>query len=67
MIVYSAKNCPQCVFLKQRLKEKGLTYTEEQDVEIMRKEGVTALPAVKLDDGRLLRFAEALKYMNEVQ
>lgn len=50
--------------LKKKLEQKGLTFTECQDVDTMHRLGIESLPAVDVD-GTMLTFTEALKFVNE--
>lgn len=62
MTVYSGDNCPQCTLLKKMLTEKGYKYDVVTDEEELAKLNIQSIPQLKLDDGRMLSFREALAW-----
>lgn len=64
--LYSTPNCPQCKFLKSKLDERGVEYSQCYDEEEMKELDISSVPVLKLEDGTLLTFANALKYVNGV-
>ena len=64
MTVYSTEHCPQCQFLKQKMTEKHLLFDVCTDENILTEKGIVSVPVLGLDDGTLLRFADALKYVD---
>ena len=61
--IYST-GCPRCNVLKAKMEQKGLEYTECQDVEKMRSIGLQSVPVLDAD-GELLTFEQAIKFINE--
>jgi len=47
-----------------KLEQKGIEYTECQDMEKMKELGIVSLPVVDFD-GNLLTFEKAVKFVNE--
>ena len=65
MRLYST-GCPRCLVLEKKLlKADIVTYILTTDVEVMKKKGITSVPALELDDGRILSFKEAVDWINE--
>ena len=62
-ILYST-GCPKCKVLKAKLEQKGLAYTECNDVNTMEKLGIESLPVLEVE-GKLLTFMEAVKFVDE--
>lgn len=62
--IYSKVGCPRCKVLKMKLEQKGIEYTECQDMEKMKELGIVSLPVVDFD-GNLLTFEKAVKFVNE--
>lgn len=63
-IVMYSTNCPKCAVLEGRLKEKGVNFTVNYDVDEMLKLGMASAPALKVGD-ELLGFVDAIKWANE--
>lgn len=66
IILYSQPGCGQCRAIHILANKKGLTYTEVQDIEEMRKVGVEHTPAMKIND-ELLYGPAIIKYINGVK
>lgn len=60
IILYST-HCPKCNILEKKLKEKGISYTEVNDVDEMLGKGFTEVPMLAVND-RIMRFNEAVKW-----
>lgn len=65
IILYST-HCPKCKVIETKLKKAELNYTEVDDVDEMIKLGFKMAPVLKVDD-RILDFAAANKFLNEVR
>lgn len=52
IILYKSDTCPQCKVIKMKLDQKGLTYTEEKDTEVMASRGVRSIPQLEVDGVR---------------
>ena len=67
MTLYST-NCPKCKVLIAKLKLKGLEYKLVDDVNEVTKfgseHGANFAPILELDDGRILDFTEAVRYLS---
>ena len=65
LVLYST-GCPQCNILKNKLKDKNLSFEINEDVEEMKKMGFKSSPMLKVDD-KIMNFKEAFKWVNGVQ
>lgn len=63
MTVYSMPDCPQCKFLMDRMAENHMTYEYNMNAEEMTKLGISSVPVLRTDDGKMLGFREALAYV----
>lgn len=61
IILYST-HCPKCTILEKKLKDKGVTYDEVNDVDYMVKLGFTEVPMLVVND-RIMGFNEAVKWI----
>lgn len=63
-IVLYSTNCPQCRVLKALLERHAITYSECNDVALMREKGFDAVPVLEVD-GKYLNASEAQKFVCE--
>lgn len=63
IILYST-NCPKCKILEKKLTEKNIKFTKNNNVIDMTELGIDQVPVLSID-GKLLRFVEANKWINE--
>lgn len=64
MLTLYSTGCPKCKVLKMKLEQKGLEYTECNDVEKMQELGISTVPMLQVDDGQIMTFTEAAAYIN---
>ena len=64
LILYST-DCPRCKVIKKKLETKNLEYKENMDVDEMQAMGIQQVPVLSVD-GRLMEFAEACRWVNEI-
>ena len=64
IILYST-HCPKCNILTNKLNSKKIQYKEVTDIDEMQKLGLMSVPYLSVD-GKLLDFAAANKWINEV-
>lgn len=67
MIVYSNSSCPKCKVLKMKMDKANLTYDVNENIEEMQELGIKSLPYLQLEDGTLLDFGEAVKYIKTLE
>ena len=61
-------HCPRCEVLKKKLEQKGITwYNEIGSMEIMNNLGIKSVPMMSINDGKLMNFGEAIKWINSVE
>ena len=65
MVLYSSSTCPKCKVLKMKLEKAGIKYTADEDIEAMQLLGIKSLPYLQLDNGTLLDFGDAVRYLKE--
>lgn len=63
-IVLYTIGCPQCKVLEKKLDSKGIQYEVNESKEEMIALGIKSAPVLKIDD-RLMKFSEAVKWVNE--
>ena len=64
MVLYSSSTCPKCKVLKMKLEKAGIKYTVNENIEDMQLLGIKTIPYLQTDEGSLLDFGEAVKYVN---
>ena len=63
MVLYTT-GCPKCRILEKKLSDRGIGFEKCDDREVMSNLGMVSLPMLRLDDGRMLGYFEAVKYVN---
>ena len=61
-ILYTT-HCPRCMVLEQKLKQKGVTFTEVNDVDEIQNKGYQQVPVLEVD-GEVMDFPTAVKWIN---
>ena len=56
--------CPKCTILKKKLSQKGIEYTEVNDIQQMLDMGLQSVPWFEVD-GQMMNFEQANKWINE--
>lgn len=64
MIKLYSNDCPKCRVLKAKLDSKDITYKKISDIDLMMEKGIESVPVLELDDGELLDFSSAIKWVN---
>ena len=67
MIVYSNSSCPKCKVLKTKMDKANLAYDINENTEEMQELGIKSLPYLQLEDGTLLDFGAAVKYIKTLE
>nr|DAQ17058.1 MAG TPA: peroxiredoxin [Caudoviricetes sp.] len=63
--IYTTNTCPKCQILKKKLKEKNIPFLEETDVNKMLELDILAVPQMKVDNGKLMNFEQAVQWVNK--
>lgn len=62
-IIFHSSHCPRCKVLEAKLKQKGIEYEENNDIQIMQNKGLEMAPALEVD-GKMMDFKEAVDWVN---
>lgn len=64
IVIYST-GCPACKFLEQRLKDKHINFTINNDEEIMKQKGIVSVPVMEVNS-TLLNYKQSLEWLDKV-
>lgn len=62
-IIFHSSHCPRCKILETKLKQKGIEYEENNDIQVMLDKGLEMAPALEVD-GKMMDFKEAVNWIN---
>lgn len=62
IILYKTPTCPKCKVLKKKLEDKGIEFTENEDIDEMLSIGIMNAPTLSVN-GELLDFMSALDWV----
>lgn len=65
MVLYST-GCPKCRVLEAKLTQKNIQFEINSSIEEMESLGFSEVPMLKIDDGTILSFPEAVQYINKL-
>lgn len=65
-IILHSNKCPKCKILETKMKQKGIKYEENNDVQIMLDLGLKTAPALQIGE-RVLEFKEAVDWVNNYE
>lgn len=65
MIKVYTTGCPKCQILKMKLQQKEIDFEEITDISLMEKLGIDIVPILENEEGHLLPFGDAIKWVNE--
>ena len=63
MIKFYSTNCPRCHVLQIKLDSKNIQYEIHTNVQEMIALGIKNAPVLQLEDGKLLDFGEAVRWI----
>ena len=63
VVLYTQEFCPQCEGIKRLLKQKGISYMENRDVDEMAAKGITHTPMMEVD-GEMMSATNAINWIN---
>lgn len=64
IILYKTPTCPKCKVLKKKLEDKGIEFTENEDIDEMLSMGIMNAPTLSVN-GELLDFMSALDWVKK--
>ena len=62
IILYKTPTCPKCKVLKRKLEDKGIEFTENEDIDEMLSMGIMNAPTLSVN-GKLLDIMSALDWV----
>ena len=62
IILYKTPTCPKCKVLKKKLEDKGIEFTENEDIDEMLSMGIMNAPTLSVN-GELLDFMSAVDWV----
>lgn len=65
IILYST-HCPKCNVLERKLRDKGISYTEENSIDKMLDIGIMEVPVLSVDGNRM-DFTSAVQWVNNLE
>ena len=65
MVKFFSTHCPKCKVIKTKLDKGDIEYVEIDDIDKMLSLGLKSAPNLQLEDGTILDFSDALKWINE--
>lgn len=63
MIILYTTYCPKCKVLESKLNKKNIKYNICEDINIIQNKGITALPALEINN-EILTFKDAVNWVN---
>ena len=65
MVVLYTTNCPRCIVLEKKLKQKGIEFEARTDFDVkeMIEKGFASAPLLEVD-GEIMAFNEANQWIN---
>lgn len=57
-------HCPKCIVLEKKLKQKGISFEEINDIDVMEAKGFMQAPMLEVDDV-VMDFKQANDWINE--
>lgn len=65
-VILHTSHCPRCKVVEMKLKQKGIQYEENTDVQVMLDLGMKSAPALEVD-GKLMGFTDAVNWINQYE
>lgn len=64
MIIFYSTHCPKCNVLEKKLKDKGVEYTEINDIKVMLNKGIASVPVLEIE-GVFYDFKQAVEWIRK--
>lgn len=65
--IYTQAVCPKCRVLKKMLEDRNINYTECTDIEKLKDLGFTSTPVLETEEGIMMDFTTAVKYIKNIK
>lgn len=65
-IILYTTHCPRCLVLKKKLEVKNIPFEECEDIETMKKLGISSVPVLNIDN-KMMDFSAANKWINTIK
>jgi glutaredoxin len=65
MVILFSTGCPKCRVLEQKLNQKNIDFTLNDDIDKIIEKGFMTAPVLKVDD-YYLEFGQAIKWVNQL-
>ena len=63
MITMYTTHCPKCKVMEMKLKQKGIEYTECDNIDEMLEKGLRSAPVLDVD-GQIMDFVSGVAWIN---
>lgn len=61
-VIFHSSHCPRCLILEKKLKEKGIVYEENNDIQVMLDKGLETAPALEVN-GIMKNYKESVEWL----
>ena len=65
--LYTTETCPRCKVLKTKLEQANIEFEITLDISKLESLGILQVPMLEMDNGEMLDFNAAIKFLKEVQ
>lgn len=65
--LYTTETCPRCKVLKTKLEQANIEFETTLDISKLESLGILQVPMLEMDNGEMLDFNAAIKFLKEVQ
>ena len=62
VVLYST-NCPKCIVLEHKLRDKGIQFSISRDMDVMHEKGFMSAPMLEVDN-KTMNFVDAIEWLN---
>lgn len=66
MVTFYSTNCPKCQVLAKKMDKQNIPYNVVTDIKVMTSKGIKSAPYLELEDGTLLDFMQANKWLKNL-
>ena len=65
--LYTTETCPRCKVLKTKLEQANIEFETTLNISKLESLGILQVPMLEMDNGEMLDFNAAIKFLKEVQ